>query len=406
MKISIVTCTHNPKYIEELWYSIQKQTYTDWEWVILTNNGARVIIDDDRVRIIDCPFKLKSVGFLKKYAFMQAKGDILLEADHDDILTENCLEEVAKAFRDEEIGFVYSNNAKLVDKFVPYNKANGWEYRMFNYEGKELYEMIQFKPDAASFAFIWYAPDHVRAWRRSVYYQIGGHNETMDVLDDHELLIKTYMVTKCHHIDKCLYLYRITGENTWIERQQKIQTGTVELYNHYAYALAEREATLRGLQKIDLGGGFKKPAGYTSLDVKNGDINCDLNGTWDLKDDSVGILRAHSVIEHLPDKMHTMSEAWRVLADGGWLMIMVPSTDGRGAYQDPTHVSYWNQNCFWYWTNKNQAQYIYNDKIKFQVFRLETVYPTEYEKENHIAYTIAYLRAIKSEERRPHYINI
>jgi len=35
-----------------------------------------------------------------------------------------------------------------------------------------------------------------------------------------------------------------------------------------------------------------------------------------------------------------MKEIYRVLCDGGWAMIEVPSTDGRGAWQDPTHCCY------------------------------------------------------------------
>ena len=33
------------------------------------------------------------------------------------------------------------------------------------------------------------------------------------------------------------------------------------------------------------------------------------------------------------------------------LLSLTPSTDGRGAYQDPTHVAFYNENSFWYYTN-------------------------------------------------------
>ena len=404
--ISIVTPTHNPKYLMELWESIKNQTYTDWEWVIIVNNGAMVEIDDKRVRVINCPFNFKSVGFLKKYGFMEAKGEIIAEVDHDDLLTPDCLEEVAKAFEDKEIGFVFSDNAKLSDTFIPYNKDFGWESEKFIWNDKEYFRMKSFEPTAHSFAFIWYAPDHIRVWRKSVYQEIGGHDENLDVLDDQDLLIRTYLKTKVKFIDKCLYLYRITGENTWLERNAKIQTGTVELYNKYAYQLAERNAELTQTLKIDLGGGFNKPDGYLSLDIKNGDIEGDLNKKWQLEDNSVGVIRAHDIFEHLKDKQHVMSECWRVLADGGFLMVQVPSTSGKGAFQDPTHISYWNNNSFWYWTRKELAQYIYNDKIKFQEFRLEEIFPNDYCKENDIKYAVAYLSAIKSDKRRPHLIKI
>ena len=98
-----------------------------------------------------------------------------------------------------------------------------------------------------------------------------------------------------------------------------------------------------------------------------------------------------------------MSEIHRVLADGAWAFIEVPSTDGRGAFQDPTHVSYWNENSFWYYTKKLHADFIYNDKIHFQSFVLDTYFPDEFMYENNIPVTRAYLSAIKSDKRRPGY---
>ena len=101
------------------------------------------------------------------------------------------------------------------------------------------------------------------------------------------------------------------------------------------------------------------------------------------------------------DPVKSMREIYRVLADGAWAFIQVPSTDGRGAWQDPTHISFWNENSFWYYTRKDKAQFIRNKDIRFQSFRLDTEW-----WEDKIAVTNAWLCAIKSDERRPHPINI
>jgi hypothetical protein len=95
-----------------------------------------------------------------------------------------------------------------------------------------------------------------------------------------------------------------------------------------------------------------------------------------------------------------MSEIHRVLSDGGWAFIEVPSTDGRGAWQDPTHVSFWNQNNFWYYTRQQQMDYIYNKEIKFQARDLQTAYPNSFFAENNIYVTRAWLRAIKGKNRK------
>jgi SAM-dependent methyltransferase len=114
------------------------------------------------------------------------------------------------------------------------------------------------------------------------------------------------------------------------------------------------------------------------------------------------VVRAHDAIEHLRSPIKTMTEIHRVLADGGWAMLSTPSTDGRGAFQDPTHVSFWNENSFWYWTQAQQGRYIRNESVKFQAFRLDTDFPSAWHRRHNIPYVTTHLRAVKGGERRPH----
>lgn len=408
MKFSIITPTHRPTYIKELYKSIKSQTYTNWEWVIHLNGGITIkdipseITSDLKVKVYeDTPCDLsKNVGYQKNKAFHLGTGDVLVEVDHDDILIENCLAELAEAYKDPEIGFVYSDDAILADNFTPFNSANGWTWEWFEWEGKKLITHHSFAPSAASISMIYYAPDHVRSWRADVYRQVGGHDVNLSILDDQDLMIRTYMVTKFKHIPKVLYIYRVHGDNTWIERNEAIQKGTWDLFNMWQQALAERDADLKGLRKIDIGGGLYPRPGYESVDITNGDITADLNKTWPFKDGEIGVIHASHVIEHLDDKNHTMSEIHRVLDDGGWAFIEVPSTDGRGAWQDPTHVSFWNQNSFWYYTRQQQMDYIYNKDIRFQARDLQTAYPNQFFADNNIYVTRAWLRAVKSNDRK------
>jgi len=94
--------------------------------------------------------------------------------------------------------------------------------------------------------------------------------------------------------------------------------------------------------------------GYVNVDIcPPADVICDLREPWPFLDSSVDEIVAYDIIEHLPDKIHTMNEAWRVLKPGGVFDIDVPTTDGRGAWQDPTHVSSWNRNSFFYYEHGN-----------------------------------------------------
>lgn len=407
MKFSLITPTHkNTQYIKELYKSIIEQTYQNWEWIIHINGSAThdhfdFLKEDSRIKI-SCDYSNNTnVGYHKNKAFNLGTGDILVEVDHDDILMSECLDKLKQAYESyPDVGFVYSDNAKLNDNFKPYNSAYGWQHKKISYKDKILWVPQSFDATSHSISLIWFAPDHVRSWRKDVYHKVGGHNINLSILDDQELIIRTYLITKFYHIPEPLYVYRIHGENTWLERNQQIQIGTVELKNKWIQKLAERDAELKNLKMIDIGGGIDAKKGYISIDQEGSDIICDLNDGIPMPDNSCYVVNASHIIEHLKDPYKTMKEIHRVLAHGGWVFIQVPSTDGRGAFQDPTHVSFWNQNSFWYYTKQQQARYIRNNLVKFQTFRLETNYPSEWWKINNIPVVFADLIAIKNENTR------
>ena len=106
--------------------------------------------------------------------------------------------------------------------------------------------------------------------------------------------------------------------------------------------------------RLNLGCSDALLAGFVNVDVCDPcDLKADLTQRWPWGDSTVDFIRAHDLIEHLPDKIFTMNEAYRVLKPGGRFEIVVPTTDGRGAYQDPTHVSFWNRNSFFYFEHGN-----------------------------------------------------
>lgn len=86
-----------------------------------------------------------------------------------------------------------------------------------------------------------------------MYDEIGGHNVEMEVCDDQELIMRTYLATKRAYINKPLYIYRITGDNVSIDHKNAlIQQMTVQLYDQYIYKLTERRCELEGLQIMEL----------------------------------------------------------------------------------------------------------------------------------------------------------
>ncbi|HKV38811.1 MAG TPA: glycosyltransferase, partial [Blastocatellia bacterium] len=408
---------------------------------------------DSRIRIIRQYVDVDRIGALKYLAAREACGEILVELDHDDWLPPNALERVQREFdRDASIGMVYSNCARInaSGDHQSFGDGFGWDYRAwtpaqgFNPPQSPnsgparttLIEVISPEPWPQNLSRIWYAPDHVRAWRTSEYWRLGGHDQRLKIADDHDLICRFWLGSKIQHIDECLYVYRITGQNNWLANCDAIQEQQWTNYDRYIESMALKWAADNGLSAIDLCGGVDPRPGYLPLDINVGlgGIEADLDRTWPVATNSVGVIRAMDAIEHLRDPIHTMNEAWRVSAHGGFFLIEVPSTDGRGAFCDPTHVSFWNELSFRYYTDRRYHRYISKrspspeyavsgkklksqvervpaygsvpgarragngaiaDDCRFQVLRLLTYFPNEQCRSENIPYVRAHLIALK-----------
>lgn len=118
--------------------------------------------------------------------------------------------------------------------------------------------------------------------------------------------------------------------------------------------------------------------GFINVDLiaASGVERVDLRQPWPWLDGSVEFVRAWDIIEHLPDKIFTMNELWRILMPGATAEIAVPTTDGSGAWQDPTHVSFWNRRSFLYYEAGNPYRErfaeSYGIRAKFRIMREQT----------------------------------
>lgn len=114
--------------------------------------------------------------------------------------------------------------------------------------------------------------------------------------------------------------------------------------------------------RLNLGCCDRRLPGFLGVDVSRGpavDVVADLNQSWPWPDDSVDEILARDIIEHLPNGVRTMNEIHRVLKPGAKVTISVPTTNGAGAFQDPTHCSFWNRHSFWYY----EAGNIYRERF-------------------------------------------
>ena len=130
--------------------------------------------------------------------------------------------------------------------------------------------------------------------------------------------------------------------------------------------------------KLNLSCSDNHKQGYVNVDIVSpADIITDLNRWWPWEDNSIDEIVAYDAIEHYKNPIHTMNEAWRVLVPNGIFAIEVPTTDGRGAWQEPQHCSYWNRNSFFYYTHGDPHRERFGDaygvKARFKVIEEKQV---------------------------------
>lgn len=437
MRFSIFTPTHNPKHLPLVYDSLKAQTYQDFEWVIGINNMSNSIEfpplstpgkEKFTIRIEKIPTDDKIngtyVGYLKNFMCTElCKGDYLVELDHDDELTPNALQELSDTIdyyvKKHELppDFIYSDAVHIHDSnhtTQTYSGMFGWRtpYEL-TWGGRKYLNNAAFPISAASLHDIFYSPDHVRVWRREFYNKIGGHDVTLSIGDDHDLIQRTYIAGgSMVYIPECLYIYHLheDASNTYLQRNAAIQEQQGINGDKHRNALIREWCKREKLLRVELGGGCTlATAGVIGVALDNADLCFDITEHGlPFMDNSVGHIHAQDFLEHIPHCKngkcpHTagtctvgmMNEIWRVLAPNGWFTSITPSTGGRGAFQDPTHCSFWNQNSFMYYTQATQANYLRGCKARFIQRRLFENYPSDWYKDNQILYVNAVLNALK-----------
>lgn len=254
--ISVITPTYetNPDILARTWTSLKNQTYPYWEWVVWDDSKNDDVFrqvygycSDERYKINLCkpPVHVGVIGMVKLCAFMQAKGDILVELDHDDELLPNTLEILHDVFSDEKIGFAYSNWCEINQYHTSCRYPEGWAFGYgddYYDENQRVWVMRAPELNATTLGHIVSAPNHVRAWRASVYRNIGGHNATLRVADDYELVVRTALNTETYHINELLYKQHIHEGTAQRVHNAEIQERVAEISAKYKDEIEARYA--------------------------------------------------------------------------------------------------------------------------------------------------------------------
>ncbi len=407
MLVSVFTPSHDTRYLDLAYDSLAQQSLAEWEWIVLLNGkatGWKPPVADERVKVSRAPNRLRGVGALKRAACELASGEILVELDHDDVLSRGCLAQVVDALKQPGMVFAYSDFAQINEdgsaNHDRFDLSFGWVYTQGTMDGGTYDRCHSMAPTPHNLGYIWYAPNHVRAFRRSAYEAVGGYNADLEFLDDQELMSRLYLAGEFHQIKRCMYLQRVHSQNTQreIRINAAIQEQTVVYYRQFIEELTLTWAKRNGLRCLRL----RTPIWIgDEPDERYEDVVVDPDEPKiDTADSSVAVMKAYDVLQRLPKRALFLNEAHRALAHAGMIFSQTPSTVGRGAFQDPSHTAFYNENSFMYFTQAALREVIPDLTARFQLSHLRTFHPSPGHVDMNIPYVQAHLLAVKDGPRQ------
>lgn len=195
--VSIILPIYNgEKYMRLSIESVIKQTYKNWELLILddcsTDNTANIaheyVLKDSRIKYYKNEQNLRLPSNLNK-GFSLSKGDYLTWTSDDNIYDQEAISRMVHSLENSDAEFVYAS-CRIID-----SEGNNIEYIMANNKGRKM--IVGANPVGACFMYT-----------RSVYETIGEYSSQYILVEDFDYWQRIFAQYKITYISDILYYYR------------------------------------------------------------------------------------------------------------------------------------------------------------------------------------------------------
>lgn len=199
---SIITPVYEPPLavLRETLQSVLDQTFNDWELVLVDDRSPSDYVTkvlhaaaatDGRIRVLERSINGGIVA-ASNDAMTASSGAFVVLLDHDDLLTPNALEVMARAIAEhDDVDYLYSDE----DKIDPHGNY-GAAFRKPDWSPERLRHQMY--------------TCHLSVFRSSVVREVGGFHEGFDGSQDHDLVLRvTERARRVVHVPEVLYHWRI-----------------------------------------------------------------------------------------------------------------------------------------------------------------------------------------------------
>ncbi|WP_051878191.1 glycosyltransferase family 2 protein [Chryseobacterium sp. FH1] len=191
---------NNYDYFKDCYYSILKQTYQNYEIILVDDCSIddsykkiqELTKDNPRVKTFQNESN-KGVGFTKRKCIELATGEICGFVDPDDAIAENALEKSVENHMGDNV--VTYSQFYLCDKHL---------------EPQRLFQHSRaIKNNDKKFFNIFLEANHFFTFKKSAYSKTSGINQDLTSAVDQDLYLKLYDVGSFKFIKDPLYYYRL-----------------------------------------------------------------------------------------------------------------------------------------------------------------------------------------------------
>ncbi len=225
--VSIVLPVYNgEKYLALSIQSILKQTYEDWELIIVNDCSTdsslhiaeKYAEQDARIRIISNA-ENKRVARSLNIGFEQAKGQYFTWTSDDNLYEEHALEKMVDYLEKHSESFFVYADMNLIDE-----KGN----------------IIANTSNSCQNIFLCSCVGACFLYRREVTETVGGYNPEVVYVDDYEYWLRVSLKYELHRIPELLYQYRCHDGGMTYTREKEIRRVTAQLRMQYMEEISNK----------------------------------------------------------------------------------------------------------------------------------------------------------------------
>ncbi|MCQ2975605.1 MAG: glycosyltransferase [Bacteroidales bacterium] len=233
----------NILFFDECIQSVLKQTYSNFECLIICSDGsvnANNLPDDRRFKLINC--ETHSVGYKRNLGIKQAQGDYIVFLDCDDLMHEDYLSFSNSIIRaDENVDIIYYCVTSKIENFL----NNEFSFEKQSVENiKQLFiDKFLCKDDALLPKWV-FSGNPAKVYRKEFILKNNlAIKEDFGLVGEDKIFNLECALLKpvAYTSDNCLYFYRINTGSLYRSNHNRDSLNWLSTYLSYSYGILSSE---------------------------------------------------------------------------------------------------------------------------------------------------------------------